>query len=979
MKNLRPLNLTKTIPKLLAVLQAAWNGLQRRYLIGAARTVKPDSIQHSALVLSFLLGPAALPSLATPATPELAARVAEGWLLTTPTPLGTPMSRTFGSVETYRAADGKPLYHVLPLQHGGFIITAADTELEPIIAFSDSGLFDPDPRNPLRALLDKDLAARTDRAAQAGQLQTTGPIRPAVKWAKLAQRASAPSMGLMSNSRSDVDDVRVAPFLDTKWGQTTSLPGLACYNFYTPPYPEGPEGASTNYPCGCVSTALAQIMYRFQYPTQPVGQRDFKIHVDGVEKTRTLRGGDARGGPYQWDLMPRDPRHGATDEQRRAIGALTSDIGIACGMMYNSAESSANAPKARETLTGVFKFKNAILASLDSASLPDCLNANLDARLPVFLGILGPSGGHAVVCDGYGYVGATPYTTLYHHINLGWGSIGNSDAWYNLPIVDPPEPLPQYTIISAICYNIFTDGTGEIISGRVVDSDGSPVANASVTAVGTGGGTHSATTDSNGIYALARIPSASQYAISVTKLGYESANWNFSTGTSQDKVASGNHWGADLTLAFSPAPLILVQPTNQSVVVGANVTFTVASSGIAPFSYQWHFKGKAIAGATNGNYTIPSVQTDNAGDYAVNVSNPYGSVKSVAATLAVTWPSSDNVVGVIGVPFTYQINADNNPTSFEASGLPSGLGYNATSGLISGTPTVTGTFPVRVVARNLFGSASATIPITINPGAITSADSALGVIGVPFIYQITANNNPTAYEASGMPPGVGYVVTSGVISGTPTVTGTFPVQVVARNLFGSASTNVLIAIGPGSITSATSAQGVIGVPFTYQITADNNPTSFEVSNLPPGVGWSAISGLISGVPSVTGIFPVQVVAKNPFGTASATVPLTIKAGSIIIQATSGSGGVQMSWRTLPGYRYQIKKSIDLGGWTNEGNPITGTGDLTSYIYKSPTAVPPTPGPTPLAEPTNAGGSTAVFFIIEAASEKAPVVTNGPAN
>src|SRR6185295_19368308 len=130
-------------------------------------------------------------------------------------------------------------------------------------------------------------------------------------------------------------------------------------------------------------------------------------------------------------------------------------------------------------------------------------------------------------------------------------------------------------------------------------------------------------------------------------------------------------------------------------------------------------------------------------------------------------------------PFNYQIAADNNPTWYSASGLPSGSRCDGRTGLISGTPTRTGTFSVHVEASNLRGTASATISITIADGAITSAASAQGILGAPFSYQIAADNSPTWYSASGLPSGVGCDRSTGLISGIPTRPGTFSVHVEA--------------------------------------------------------------------------------------------------------------------------------------------------------------------------------------------------------
>jgi hypothetical protein len=184
-----------------------------------------------------------------------------------------------------------------------------------------------------------------------------------------------------------------------------------------------------------------------------------------------------------------------------------------------------------------------------------------------------------------------------------------------------------------------------------------------------------------------------------------------------------------------------------------------------------------------------------------------------------------------------------------------------------------------VQARNFFGSASATLIFTIANPAITSATSAEGVFGAPFNYQITANNSPTGYSASGLPSGLSCDVGSGVISGTPVQTGTFPVTVQARNIFGSASATISLTIAGGAITSATSAQGVVGTPFNYQIIANNSPTWYSASGLPSSLSCDGDTGAISGTPGQAGTFPVTVQARNFFGSASATISLTITAGT----------------------------------------------------------------------------------------------------
>ena len=197
-------------------------------------------------------------------------------------------------------------------------------------------------------------------------------------------------------------------------------------------------------------------------------------------------------------------------------------------------------------MTNTFGFNNARYAynnskyTIPGPNLNNMINPNLDARFPVLLGIIDgattPVIGHEVVVDGYGYSSAT----LYHHLNLGW--TGTADAWYNLPTVS----AGIYNFNSAIecIYNVFPQGSGEIISGRVLDSAGAPVSGATITATRTDGGSFSATSNSQGIYALAKIPAASTYTITAGLPGY--VPQTVSTGTSQDgNIGTGNLWGID--------------------------------------------------------------------------------------------------------------------------------------------------------------------------------------------------------------------------------------------------------------------------------------------------------------------------------------------------------------------------------------------------------------------------------------------------
>jgi hypothetical protein len=86
------------------------------------------------------------------------------------------------------------------------------------------------------------------------------------------------------------------------------------------------------------------------------------------------------------------------------------------------------------------------------------------------------------------------------------------------------------------------------------------------------------------------------------------------------------------------APAIIVQPQSQTVIVGDVATFTVDADGTAPLNYQWRFQGNPINGATQPNYTLTGITTNQAGDYSVSISNAIGATISTNARLTVWVP-----------------------------------------------------------------------------------------------------------------------------------------------------------------------------------------------------------------------------------------------------------------------------------------------------------------------------------------------------
>jgi poly(beta-D-mannuronate) lyase len=100
--------------------------------------------------------------------------------------------------------------------------------------------------------------------------------------------------------------------------------------------------------------------------------------------------------------------------------------------------------------------------------------------------------------------------------------------------------------------------------------------------------------------------------------------------------ASGPTISFGAVLSVAPAaPVITTQPSAQSVGVGGTAAFNVGVDGIAPFYFQWRKNTVPIGWATNSSLVITNVQTTDAGNYSVVVSNDYGSATSEEAALTI--------------------------------------------------------------------------------------------------------------------------------------------------------------------------------------------------------------------------------------------------------------------------------------------------------------------------------------------------------
>lgn len=472
-------------------------------------------------------------------------------------------------VETARDGEGRALYHAVHLEGGAVVVASAESGLVPIVAFSD-GAADGGEGNPLWDILAKDMGNRLSGvdgareaagAARKGAGAADGAIgRNEATWAELLSDRQA-----RAGRVTALVDTRVAPLLKTSWNQEMSN-GQYVYNYFTP----------NHYPCGCVATAMAQVMRHHQHPKAAVASFSKVCQVDGQETAMwTL------GGAFDWANMPEVPGLAIlSDVQCQAIGKLCHDVGVSVHMSYSLPGSQATSGRAWLALKDAWGYANGFLYQPrrhnepSDSELQNALFANFDAGYPVILEIHE----HEVVGDGYGYSGTVAYT----HINLGWGGMGDG-YWYNLPTINVPENNYASSSLEGIIYNIFPDRTGVLLTGRVLDAAGNPVPGATVT--GQKGSVRATdTTDARGIYALL-VPGAGTYAVSAASGGLASGTASVSVAdcVSMDYVLDGNglpiivhsdcvignSWGNDLVLGAAGKQTVKFDATGGTCDTGS--------------------------------------------------------------------------------------------------------------------------------------------------------------------------------------------------------------------------------------------------------------------------------------------------------------------------------------------------------------------------------------------------------------------------
>ena len=350
----------------------------------------------------------------------------------------------------------------------------------------------------------------------------------------------------------------------------------------------------------------------------------------------------------------------------------------------------------------------------------------------------------------------------------------------------------------------------------------------------------------------------------------------------------------DLTLTIS-APASTLRVTSTSVPVGyVGSSYSAAlqaTGGTAP--YTWSLIYPKIPGLTlSANGVISGVPTFSS-TYSVafevqdssSPKNTAGRVLTMyiyAAPSALEITTTSLAAGTEGTAYSATLNASGGKPGYTwgvANGkLPAGLTL-ATDGIISGTPSKTGTasFTAEVKdSSNPKETAEKTFSLTVGPGtsasplAITSTSLAEAAENMVYSDTLAATGGTKPYtwtKAGGRLPAGVTLGSSGILSGAPTAAGTFLVVVQVRDASNPQETAskhlTLVVTAPTSaltITTASIANGKVNAAYSSTLAASGGQAPYSWSMaagaLPTGLTLST-GGVISGTPKKTGTYTIM--------------------------------------------------------------------------------------------------------------------------
>jgi putative cofactor-binding repeat protein len=444
--------------------------------------------------------------------------------------------------------------------------------------------------------------------------------------------------------------------------------------------------------------------------------------------------------------------------------------------------------------------------------------------------------------------------------------------------------------------------------------------------------------------------------LSVTFTPADTADCTMATGT--------------VTITVNLAPAV-TSSKGTTFSVGAAGSFTVTSNGFPmpalsesgnlPSGVTFNSSTGVLAGTpvagTGGIYPVTftahnGVDADATQNFTLTV-NQAAAITSRNRTRFTVGTAGTFTIKVAGFPA---------PVISESGTLPSGVTFDPSTGVLSGTPAVgsTGSYPLVFTADNNVGAdATQSFTLTVNQSAaISSANSVIFIAGTMGSFTVIAAGSPAPAlsETGALPSGVTFTSSSGLLSGTPALgsNGTYLIAFSAHNGVGAdAIQNFTLIVGEtAAITSANVVTFNVGALDSFVVAASGapSPTLSENGALPSGVTFNNSTGILGGIAAAgtDGSYPITFTAHNGIeadatqnfvltvGHSSTAPVINSATGTTFIVGAEGSFTITFTGSPTPTLSeagsLPSGVAFDTFSGTLSGTPAVGTGGTYAIIF-----------------------------------------------
>ncbi|MGE0433874.1 MAG: Ig domain-containing protein [Planctomycetota bacterium] len=424
-----------------------------------------------------------------------------------------------------------------------------------------------------------------------------------------------------------------------------------------------------------------------------------------------------------------------------------------------------------------------------------------------------------------------------------------------------------------------------------------------------------------------RIACINQYPPSTGAFGN---GWNEANNDFDLLVAQALEWCALGGLPKIQSPAAGAMPDGY---LTQNYSQTVTAAG-GQEPYAWSITSGALPTNLNINSTtgVISGTPTAAGSYAFDVTvtddNSITDVRSytidVYALPQITSPSAgalpDGLINNPYGPVNFTTTGGKAALSWSVIGpLPAGITQNSTTGTLSGTPTAVGNsnFTVRLSdANGVFHDVAYSIGVFDTPVITSPAAGVItpeGYVGAAFSLTFTAAGGIPAYtwsvQSGSLPAGLALNTSTGQITGSPLAAGnnSFTIRVTDTNndFDQKAYTLQILALptisspAPGALPQATRNAPNYSQAFTG--TGGKAPLAWSATGLPGGMSLNAGTGNLTGTPTASGAFNINVTLTDANGKTDVDAwTLQVAAAVALTGSSLPDGEEEQAYSATPG-------------------------------------------------------------------------------